>query len=403
MFFSFTQLSFGQKERNVWPFGQKNSNGNPLNISYVLDFNLDPAQVGIIPEYENILWYYGTYSDPKTGELLFFTNGLRILNGSGNTLPGCDSINFGEYWIQFNEHNADHPTLSQGYFIPTSPDTVWLIHQQLEKPVNAESPGIDFTQYTLLVNKGAGFECVLKDEKIRTGAMKPHSMVKHGNGEDWWIVIPDKGTNIISKYLMDDNGITWHDDQAIGYEILSPIDDSGGISCFSVNGDKYAYYNNIKGNQIFDFDRCTGLFSNPITLPLDTFYHFGPSLSFSPNSRFLYIFTWFSIIQYDLEDIDIPGSADTVAVYDNFVCLPDWPFGVGFSFSTLGPDNKIYIGGFNSNNCIHVINRPNLRGKACDVRQHGIITPGITNGGMPGYINYQLGPLIGSPCDPDGG
>jgi WD40 repeat protein len=394
---------YGQKELNKWPFGIKNSNGHPFNISYVLDFNLAPAQVGIIPEFENIMWYYGSYCDPETGDLLFFTNGLRILDGKGNILPGCDSINFGEYWISSNDANAGHPTLTQSFFIPISPDSVVLIHQQIEKPVNEESPGIDFTQFTLLVNDGNSFGCILKDEKFRTGAMKPLCMVRHGNGMDWWIIIPDKISNTISKYILSNDGVKWIEDQKIGYEISSFWENSGGLSSFNVQGDQFACYNNFKGHQLFDFDRCTGYFSKAVAIPLDTFHHNGSSLSFSPNGRYLYVPTWLAIIQYDLEAFDVPGSGDTVAVYDNFVCLPDWGPGAGFVISALGPDGKIYISSANSNNCIHVINRPNLRGKACDVRQHGIITPGITNGGMPGYINYQLGPLIGSPCDPDGG
>ena len=391
---------YGQKELNKWPFGIKNSNGNPLNISFVLDFNLAPVQVDTIPEYENIMWYYGAYSDPETGELLYFTNGLRILDGSGNIIPGCDSINFGEYWITYNNANAGHPTVNQGIFIPTSHDSIWLIHQQIERPVNGDEPGIDYSLYTLMVNQGNGFECVMKNQEIRVGQMEAYSVVKHGNGIDWWILIPDLFTNSISKYILSNQGIVWHDDQPIGYENPAP---NAGLSSFNVNGDKYAHYNNNDGHQVYDFDRCTGLFSNALTLPLDIYHHIGASLTFSPNGRYLYVPTWLAIIQYDLEALDIPGSADTVAVYDSFVCLPDWDPGAGFVISTLGPDGKIYISAANANNCIHVINRPNLRGKACDVRQHGIMTPGVTGNGMPGYINYQLGPLVGSPCDPDGG
>ena len=41
-----------------------------------------------------------------------------------------------------------------------------------------------------------------------------------------------------------------------------------GQVCFSPDGHRFAYYwPGPRGLEIFDFDRCTGLFSNPIHIP----------------------------------------------------------------------------------------------------------------------------------------
>jgi hypothetical protein len=389
---------------SVWPLGVKSEgNASPYNLNYTLDFTSLPPKVELLPDFENIFAYYSVYSEPATGQLRFFSNGMRIIDQHGDIVPNCDSINYGELWIQYNAGPGDHPTLTNGYFIPMSSDTMWFIHQQIEKPINAESPGIDYTQYTLMVDKGQGFECVLKDQKIRTGAMLPLDVVRHGNGKDWWMIVPEWGSSLFSKYILSAEGISWHDDQYIGYPLSSHQEDAGGLNTFSKDGTKYAYHNNFIGNQVFDFDRCTGLFSNPIHIPLQENYNPGARNTFSPNGRFLYVPTFSSIIQYDLQSENVVNSGDTVAVWDQHVCLPDWPFGNGFFSVTLGLDDKIYISAWSSNNCLSVINRPNLRGIACDVRQHGIILPGTLNLGLPGYIDYQLGPLQGSPCDPEGG
>lgn len=399
--------SIAQNERNIWPMGSKYESSLSIINNFFIDFNYLPPVVYLVEEFENTGWSYSLYCNPETGDLLFFSNGLRIIDNQGQIIENCDSINYGEYWRrEFEKNNDSHPTNSQGYFIPMGNDSIYFIHQHLEWPINKESPGIDTTHFTLIVkNNASDYYCILKNKNIKSGSMKPLNVVRHGNGIDWWIVIPDKGSNNFSKFILSSSGVKWHSDQKFGYEINNSDEDSGGLSCFNLTGDKYAYYNNFQGTgtQIFDFDRCTGLFSNPVHIPLSEYYNGGANLAFSPNGRFLYVPTFEALIQYDVLAEDVAASGDTVAVRDLFVCLPDWPFAGGHMVITMGPDNKMYITPGNANNCLTVVNRPNLRGKACDVRQHGIMTPGATRYALPGIINYQLGPLKGSPCDPDGG
>lgn len=387
--------------------GRKSTIPIPFNKTYFVDFNQLPPDVYVVDEYENTGWSYSVYCDPNTGELMFFSNGLRIINRKGEIYLNCDSINFGEYWIRFNQENtSSHPTNSQGYFIPVGVDSFYFIHQQLEYPININSQGIDTTHFTLLLkNDSLGYYCAVKNQAIMADAMMPLSVVRHGNGLDWWIIVPSWGSNSISKFILSSSGVHWHSDQSIGYVVNGGLEESGGIGSFNALGTKYAYCNNFKdkGNQIFDFDRCSGLFSNPVHIPNKEYYNAGGNLAFSPNGRFLYVPTFDALIQYDLYAEDIPASGDTVSVRDQFVCLPDWPYGAGYMVISVGPDEKMYITPGNANNCLTVINRPNLRGKACDVRQHGIMTPGVTRFGLPGIINYQLGPLVGSECDPGGG
>lgn len=397
----FCTMLVAQKEFNIWPLGRKDTLNTPKsNRNYILDFNSLPPHQYIIPDLANISLYYSIYSDPISGELIFFSNGMRILDKNANILPNCDSINFGENWISRNLSDDAHPTVTNGYFIPISIDSFYFIHQQLEKPINAESPGIDSTHFTLLVNNGSGFECVVKNVLVRYGAMLPLDIVKHGNGKDWWLIIPEWGTNVFSKYIIQSGKILWHDDQTIGYPISDHLEDGGGLNIFNKQGNRYSYHNHFIGNQVFDFDRCTGQFSNPVHIPSEYYYPGGRNV-FSPNGRFLYVTMSECVLQYDLEFVDVAASVDTVAVWDYHACLPDWPYSNGFFSATLGPDDKIYISSWSSNNCLTVINRPDLKGMACDVRQHGIVTLGTLHWGLPGYINYQLGPLKGSPCDPD--
>ena len=58
---------------------------------------------------------------------------------------------------------------------------------------------------------------------------------------------------------------------------------------------------------IFDFDRCTGLFSDPVNITIDDSNSLG-GLAFSPNSRFLYVSSVLDVYQYDTEASDIASS-----------------------------------------------------------------------------------------------
>ncbi|MBK6700198.1 MAG: T9SS type A sorting domain-containing protein [Saprospiraceae bacterium] len=63
----------------------------------------------------------------------------------------------------------------------------------------------------------------------------------------------------------------------------------------------------------------------------------------------------------------------------------------------LGPDDKIYICNGRSPSYLSSINSPDLKGKACDVRQHNVSI--VANSTMPNFPYFRLGALKGSSCD----
>lgn len=102
------------------------------------------------------------------------------------------------------------------------------------------------------------------------------------------------------------------------------------------------------------------------------------------------------IYQFDLTVSPIASSKILVAVYDGYSPTYNPP---AFSFSQLGPDNKIYIGAGNST-FIHVIENPDLEGMNCNVVQRALTMPGCSlYGSMPKLPNFRLGSLVGSDCD----
>jgi Secretion system C-terminal sorting domain len=151
--------------------------------------------------------------------------------------------------------------------------------------------------------------------------------------------------------------------------------------------------------QIFDFDRCSGILSNPLHIPIvdaaDTIFAAG--LAFSPSGRFLYVSSTNYIYQFDMEAADIAASKITVAVYDGFSFFDI--FTTNFYQCELAPDNKIYVSCPGGKEAIHVIEHPDSLGLACQVIQHKHILPYPIIGGLPNFPNFHLGPLVGSGCD----
>jgi len=223
--------------------------------------------------------------------------------------------------------------------------------------------------------------------------------VRHANGRDWWIVQQEYFVNRHYAFLLSSEGISLQSSQTTG-----PSRPTGlGQAVFSPDGKKYAILSlHLIGQDqfldIYDFDRCSGSWSNPAQIVYrDTAFSGGVAIS--PNSRFLYVSSNRYVYQYDLEAEDIEASRVVVAVYDGFLAPDPFALPVKFFLCQLAPDNKIYISATNGVPYLHVIHNPNAKGAACQMEQHGVQLPTLNAFGIPNSPYYGLGPEDGSPCD----
>jgi len=217
--------------------------------------------------------------------------------------------------------------------------------------------------------------------------------VRHANGRDWWVFCHKANTNTFYRLLVTPNGITVDGTQSIG--ILRPGD--AGQVCFSPDGSKYAYYWGVQELEVFDFDRCSGLFTSSTFIEVPD-SNAGPGVAFSPNSRYLYVSSVADVYQYDTQAPDIGASMVHIATWDGFYS-PGPPFATLFDIAQLAPDGKIYIATGNGTDKLHVINNPDQPGMACDIQQHAISLPTYNANSLPNHPNYHLGPVDGSVCD----
>jgi hypothetical protein len=221
---------------------------------------------------------------------------------------------------------------------------------------------------------------------------------KHGNGRDWWLIAQKDSSNTLFKLLITPNGIESITSQSLGYTPFAA--GNAPRITFSPEGNKFLqtnYDNPVDRTStlvIADFDRCTGVFSNTLTIQLANGNYLS-GLAFSPSSQYVYSCTSEHMFQVDVNTLSI----DTVATYDGF-CFPNPVSCTSFFNMYRASNGKIYITSGNSVQHIHEMNFPDLAGIACDVKQHDINLNGIWYlRAVPNHPNYYLGALTGSPCD----
>ncbi len=211
--------------------------------------------------------------------------------------------------------------------------------------------------------------------------------VKHSNGEDWWLIIVKSHENKYYKILFTAEGISGISEQMIGSD-PNPWSSGGGQVSFSPDGTKYARYTSRDQLFLFDFDRATGELSNFQHLHVDTMNvpHWG-SLSFSSNSRYLYVGSQVKLWQFDMQAPDIQASKVLIDEYDGF---KRYGLSTTFYLMQLAPDCKIYMANRQGGDILHVIHNPNEYGQACNFKQHDIFLPAVTSSSVPNFPNYRL-------------
>jgi len=101
------------------------------------------------------------------------------------------------------------PLFQGGIFLPDSQsDSIYyLFHMKLFNSMIADSSvtyndGVYYTKLNSLANNGAG-EVITKGEQIFEDTISSGGLhaVKHGNGQDWWLLKPSFSNNIIHTIL----------------------------------------------------------------------------------------------------------------------------------------------------------------------------------------------------------
>ncbi len=330
----------------------------------------------------------------STGNLLFYTNGIYIADATNDTLMNGSGLNPSTFT---NSHYYVGMSFSQGDLIlpfPGHSGQYYLFHftGDITNPLICPNK----LYYTIIdMNGNGGIGTVTSKNNIAlldTLHIAGLTACKHANGRDWWISIEEFNRPGFYTLLLTPAGVSVVHHQQFGSRTTS------SAQCyFSQDGTKYSSFESVTGWEILDFDRCTGLFSNLVFIPPPSgCYGFGTSIS--PDGSKAYACCNTKVYQVDLTSSNIPASLTTVATWDG-TYSPYSPFAATFLLMQLAYDNKIYCTSGNSILTMHVIDKPDSAGLACDFQQHAFPLPTFNSRTLPNFPNYFLGPEAGSVCD----
>lgn len=376
-----------------------------------INFNTNPPDTDYVKRDINFQWNSGSICDEK-GRLVFYTNGCKIFNTKNSLVKNGEGLNPGTI---STKRCSNGNIIGQGsLFLPHPTDTslYYLFHLRPEY-IQKNNIGnlADKIYYTLLdknSDNGNG-EALSKNNVIHedTIAFGKMTAARHGNGRDWWIIVPRMLKNQYIKLLLTDKGIKGPFFQNIG--IKNEAEHGTGQSVYSPDGTKFIHFDRYNDLNIFDFDRCTGELSNfrHILLPTarDSFsstvakypkYSVG-GVAVSPSSKYLYVTTQTDVFQYNLNSTNIKESVKLIAEYDLFEHTNG--LSTRFFLPQIAPDGKIYINCSSSVPYLHVINNPDEEGLACNLTQHSFRLPTLNAFSIPNFPNFRLGAMKGSDCD----
>lgn len=387
-------LSFGQKCDFNWLLGTYPLKGDLLKFhDYELEISLVDKTFPFFITNSTMSSFSGNYA--------FSFNSWGIHDKANNAMENSDSLLLGNIPILYD--NFGGPFTQGSIALPSQKDTnqFLLFYWDQDKYIYApDSPyAAPYHLYMAKIdqtgNKGLG--SVIKKNILLisdTLANAGITATKHANGRDWWVVVPEIVSNRYHTLLISKDSMVQSFVQSIGV-VWPPIVDISSQSLFLNNGNKYLRFSDEVGLQIFDFDRCSGLFSSAALINFDFNGGYFSGLSASRDSRFVYVSDRLNLYQYDLQNADFENTKTLLATYDDFTN----PYACDFFSPQLAPNGKIYLGTWGGCKNLHVINHPERAGKASDFQQHRIDLNIFHVGGLPNNPNYRLGPIDGSACD----
>ncbi len=321
-------------------------------------------------------------SDPTTGDLLFYTDGVTVYNRLHEVMVGGTGLN-------------GDPSTSQSAIIVPQPGNPFVFYIFNPAPItSAQLNGRCFCLWMSVVDlrKQGGYgEVVRKNEQLTTDITEHITATKDCAGDGYWIVVHSKvSRHFYSYHLTRDRLDPTPVISDAGDPTLS-VRDAGQMH-ISPDSRKLVLTSAAGNSQVFEFDYATGMVYNGTTLFPASIggSHYGAA--FSQDSRKLYIAVSNQddtmpamVYQFTLDQlrsIDIVASRKVAArLSGTFSWTP----------LQLALDGRIYISRA-GRSFLSCISSPQNEVDSCGFIDTAVVLTGQCRYGLPNMIGSMLRP-----------
>ncbi len=327
-----------------------------------------------------------TISD-SLGNLLFFTNGCNLYDTGGEVLGNGEGLNPGEIHDTYCE--------KMGYIVPKGamilpipdhPGEYWLLH--LGAKYDFENL-LHFGPFyaTKVVAVGNTWQATQKNIPVLSGNIESFSVVRHGNGRDWWVFLPKLNSATIEIFRIDPMGIHYGGAYDTGFLLKGK---RPGFSTFSPDGTKFARLHCETGIALVDFDRCSGVLSNSHLLTPPRPLVRGGGIAFSDDGNTLFAMAQSQIYKIDLQSASMAWDL-LVNLYDEYT------WGTTLGTTQVGPNENIYISPISRSTYWNALVKQADGAYAFEFQS--VVLPVHQVRSMPNFPNFGLYDFSGTACD----
>lgn len=338
-------IAGAQKQANIWYFGNRVG----------LNFNTSPP--AILNDGNSNSQEASAVMSDKDGNLLFYTNGVNVVNRRHQLLKNGNYI-----WGSLS--STDNVVILP---LPGDDSIYYLF------AIRSAMEDEHIFSYSIIDMKGDNGlgEITSKNIVISSNSLEKLAAIRHCNKKDFWIVIRNWESDEYQSYLLTAAGLSATPvSSSTGMLVGGSPRNAIGTLKFSSIGNKlaslFAFDNDAV--ELMDFDNATGIISNPLVFYPNSVPHQGSypgvyGAEFSPDGKLLYVSLNNSITDPSaLYQFDITSGNATAILASKKIIAQTTPWFAGDL--QLGPDNKIYMAMWNDTS-LSTIDNPNIYGTGC--------------------------------------
>ncbi|MFN5371643.1 MAG: gliding motility-associated C-terminal domain-containing protein [Bacteroidia bacterium] len=366
---------YGQLQNNNWTFG----NGCRVNFN-------GPTPNGALNSFLFSGEQCASVSNPETGSLLFYSDGLTVWGPTNQPMPNGTGLIGGLFKSSCQGPViVPFPENPNKYFIFTIDELEFdaytgLHYSVVDITLNGGLGDVEVANKNILLTPDSLTE---KITVIRSEAIRGYWVIAHRINSNEFLAYKVTGCEVSSTPVVS----------AVGSPLIIPFNDLNN---------RFAGYGSMKANpagtrlgmpidgttkiEFFDFDLSTGVLSNPISVEVtDNTVNPTPALpirkygcSFSPDGSKFYFSNTISVYQLDLSVYD----SASIAASNSLIGTPanaDPTFQI-----EQGPNGKLYVAV--AGNSLAAINFPNNAGLTCGYVDDAISLNGLCLLGLPARV-----------------